>query len=99
MDDKRKSDMWYALSDNFMGRFDKHQSAINYSVRHNVANILERDEISVIAYIQDNPWIFTAEQHKIFNEYGITDDEIRSAWKLSCEWANVNDSDFPCPLS
>ena len=81
-----------------MGSFDKHETAYKYSVLHDVYPILERDEIWVIASIQNAPWKFTDQQHKLMNEYGITDDEIRAAWKSSCQWANVSEDDFPCPL-
>lgn len=88
---------WFWVTDFFMATFCNHQAAWDYHIKHNVEQLLYREELDEIL-ISIQPWKFTDEQHKIMNEYGITDDEIVTAWNNACKKLGVSVNDFPCPL-
>ena len=99
MTDEEKLKMdWFWVSDKFFAMFCDHKAAQEYYIKNRVP--MYEDEIfeKLLLNFPEKPWKMSAELHELMNRYGITDEEIRAAWKYACDWMSFSEKDFPCPI-
>ena len=97
-EEKLKKDWWW-VSDKFFAVFCNHKGAFEYHVKNNVVQWFFDDEYEkFLLKSLDKPWKMPPKIHELMNRYGITDDEMREAWKYACDWMNFSEKDFPCPV-
>ena len=89
---------WWWISDHFFAQFCKHKAAWEYHCKNNAPQLLMTDELELIYTKTDKPWKFSKEEYDTMIRYGVTDEDIREAWKSACEWGHVSEEEYPCPL-
>ncbi len=47
------------------------------------------DELELIYMKTNKPWKFSKEEYETMIRYGVTDEDIRQAWRDACEWGHV----------
>lgn len=95
-EEKLKMDWWW-VSDKFLAVFCIHKAAHEYYIKKQVP-IYEDEAFEKQVNDMSRPWKMSTELHELLNRYGITDEEIRAAWKYACDWMSFSEKDFPCPL-